>query len=54
MPGFRAMRAPSCSSSSTGRRGGRGACRRVEELCAAGGAGEMRVAADDAERATLW
>src|SRR6185503_15592070 len=28
--------------------------RRVEELCAAGGAGEVRVAADDAERATLW
>jgi glycolate oxidase len=28
--------------------------RRVEELCAAGGAAEVRVAADDAERATLW
>jgi glycolate oxidase len=27
---------------------------RVQELCAAGGASEVRVAADDGERATLW
>ena len=29
-------------------------CRRVQELCAAGDASEVRVAADDAERAALW
>ena len=29
-------------------------CRRVQELCAAGRASEVRVAADDAERAALW
>ena len=29
-------------------------CRRVQELCSAGGASEVRVAADDDERAALW
>ena len=29
-------------------------CGRVQELCAAGGAAEVRVAADDVERAALW
>jgi len=29
-------------------------CRRVQDLCTAGGAAEVRVAADDAERAALW
>ena len=49
------MRAPSCSSSSTGPPSEvELTCRRVQELCAAGGASEVRVAADDAERAALW